>query len=152
MIPVYSKKSKAQQAQDHSQLVSGPIIRTCQPQSPHSPLHHLNQPGGRSYHLLHIKKNGSIVIYNIVLVSGVQQSDLVTHIYVCIYTLFSILLHFSLLQDSEYSSLCYTVKHCCYLFYIWQCISVNSIFLNYLLPNSCTFTNMETEAQKGEMT
>ena len=55
------------------------------------------------------------------LVSGVEQSDLVihthTHIYmcVCVYIylyislLFQILFHYSLLQDIEYSSLCYTV-------------------------------------------
>ena len=42
------------------------------------------------------------VIYN-VLVSGVHQSDSVTHI----------LFHSGLSQDSEYSSLCYTVGPCC---------------------------------------
>ena len=47
------------------------------------------------------------------LVSGVQQSDSYiyiytrTHIYVCI--LFQILLHSRLLEDIEYTSLCYTV-------------------------------------------
>ena len=43
------------------------------------------------------------------LVSAVQQSDLVIHVYV----LFPILFHFRLLQDIEYSSLCYTVGPCC---------------------------------------
>ena len=51
------------------------------------------------------------LIYNIVLVSGVQQSDLVIYIYV--YILFHILFHYGLLQDTEYSSLCYTVGPCC---------------------------------------
>ena len=46
-------------------------------------------------------------------VSGVQQSDSVVHIYEYIYTLFfSILFHYSLLQDIEYSSLCYPVNRC----------------------------------------
>ena len=37
------------------------------------------------------------------LVSGVQQSDLVIHIYVCIY-FFWILFHYGLLQDIDYGS------------------------------------------------
>ena len=48
------------------------------------------------------------LIYNVVLISGVQQSDSVVHIY--------ILFHYSLLQDTEYSSLCYTVGLCCLLY------------------------------------
>ena len=51
------------------------------------------------------------LIYNVVLVSGVQQSDSVIHTY--IYILFPILFHYGLLQDIEYSSLCYTVGPCC---------------------------------------
>ena len=47
------------------------------------------------------------------LVSGVQQSDSVIYIYIyiCIYIciLYQILFHYRLLQDTEYSSLCYTV-------------------------------------------
>ena len=47
------------------------------------------------------------------LVSGLQQNDLVIHIYI----LLQILFHYRLLQDIEYSSLFYTVGPCC-LFYI----------------------------------
>ena len=47
------------------------------------------------------------LIYKVVLVSSVQQSDSV------IYILFQILFHYRLLQDIEYSSLCYTVGPCC---------------------------------------
>ena len=51
-------------------------------------------------------------IYN---VSGVQQSDSVIHghtrAHVCIHILFQILFHYSLSQDIDYSSLCYTVGH-----------------------------------------
>ena len=43
------------------------------------------------------------MIYNVVLVSDVQKSD--SYIYI----LFQILFHFRLLQDIDYSSLCYTV-------------------------------------------
>ena len=45
------------------------------------------------------------LIYNIVLVSDIQQSDSVIHIYI----LFQILFDYGLLQDIEYSSLCCTV-------------------------------------------
>ena len=44
-----------------------------------------------------------------VLVSRVQQSDSVTHTYTYI---FQILFHYSLLQDTEYNSLCYPVGPC----------------------------------------
>ena len=44
------------------------------------------------------------------LVSGVQQSDLVIHIRVSI--LFQIVFPFRLLQSIEQSSLCYTVDPC----------------------------------------
>ena len=50
------------------------------------------------------------MINNVVLVSGVQQSDLVIHIHVSI--LFQILFPFKLLQNIEQSSLCYTVGPC----------------------------------------
>ena len=43
------------------------------------------------------------------LASGIQQNDSVIHIYI----LFHILFHYGLLQDTEYSSLCYTVGPCC---------------------------------------
>ena len=50
------------------------------------------------------------MINNIVLVSGVQQSDSVIHIEVSI--LFQIPFPFRLLQNTEQSSLCYTVGPC----------------------------------------
>ena len=48
---------------------------------------------------------------NVVLVSGVQQSDPVIHIHVSI--LFQILLPFRLLQNIEQCYLCYTLGPCC---------------------------------------
>ena len=58
------------------------------------------------------------LIYNVVLVSDVQQSDSLMHIYMYIYIPFHILFHYSLAQDTEYSSLCYTVaQYPCCLFY-----------------------------------
>ena len=57
------------------------------------------------------------LIYNVVLVPGVQHSDSVTHTYISI--LFHILFHYNLLQDIEYSSLCYTVgPRCLSILYI----------------------------------
>ena len=47
---------------------------------------------------------------NVILVSGVQQSDSVSHIHVSI--LFQILFPFRLLQSIEWSSMCYTVSPC----------------------------------------
>ena len=55
------------------------------------------------------------LIYNVVLISSVQQGDSVIHMYVCI--LFHILFHYVLSQDIEYSSLCYTVGTCCLSIY-----------------------------------
>ena len=48
------------------------------------------------------------MIYNVVLISAVQQSDSVIHTYI----LFHILFHYGLSQDIEYSSLCYPVGPC----------------------------------------
>ena len=47
------------------------------------------------------------MIYNAVLVSGVQQSNSAIHRHISI--LFQILSPFRLLKNTEYSSLCYTV-------------------------------------------
>ena len=49
------------------------------------------------------------LIYNFVLVSGVQQSDLLIPIYI----FFQIIFHYRLLKNTEYSSLCYIVTPCC---------------------------------------
>ena len=43
------------------------------------------------------------------LISAIQQSDSVIHIYI----LFHIIFHYGLSQDIEYSFLCYTVGPCC---------------------------------------
>ena len=48
----------------------------------------------------------------VVLVSSVEQNGSVIHIYIYIYIIFQILSHHRLLQDTESSSLCYTVGPC----------------------------------------
>ena len=53
---------------------------------------------------------GVELINNVVLVSGVQQSDSVTHIHVSV--LSQILFPIRLLQSIEQGSLCYTVGPC----------------------------------------
>ena len=59
-------------------------------------------------------------MYNVVLVSGVQQSDSVTHVYI---VLFQILFHHWLLKDIEYRSLCYTVgPYCLSVLYTVVCM------------------------------
>ena len=72
------------------------------------------------------------LICSVVLVSGVQQSDLVLclwiYIYVCIYILFQILFHYRLIHYIKYSSLCSTVGPCCSsTLYIAVCISYSQI-------------------------
>ena len=51
-------------------------------------------------------------MYSVVLVSDIQQSNSVTHTDTYIHS-FLFFFHYSLLQDIEYSSLCYTVGPCC---------------------------------------
>ena len=69
------------------------------------------------------------MIYNVVLVSGVQQSDSVICIYIYQF-FFQILSHYRLLQDIEYSSLCYTVGSCWLsILYIVVCIFFEGILL-----------------------
>ena len=50
------------------------------------------------------------LIFNIVLVSAIQQNDSVIHIYTYF---FHMIFHYGLSEDIECSSLCYTVGHCC---------------------------------------
>ena len=62
------------------------------------------------------------LIYNVVLISVIQQSDsVISYIYIMeknmkkniyVYKLFYILFHYSLSQDIDYSFLCYTVGPC----------------------------------------
>ena len=62
----------------------------------------------KTFLLAVFKKNYFIevyLIYNVVLISAVEQSDSVIHIYI-------ILFHYSLSQQTEFSSLGYTVRAC----------------------------------------
>ena len=59
------------------------------------------------------------LIYSVVLVSAVEQSDSVIYMYI----LFEIVFHYGLSQDIEYSALCYTVGSCCLsILYLMVCI------------------------------
>ena len=72
------------------------------------------------------------MINNIVLVSGVQQSDLIIHIHVSI--LFQIIFPFRLLQNIEQRSLCCTVGPCWLsILYIVVCTFVIKIFVERFL-------------------
>ena len=70
------------------------------------------------------------LINSAVLVSGVQQGDSVIHIH--IFTLFRILFPFSLLQNIEQNSLCYTVGLC------WLTI-LHIVACTYQSPNPSLF-------------
>ena len=67
------------------------------------------------------------------LISAVQESDLITHThtYIYIYIPFCILFHYGLSQDIVYSSLCYIVAPCCLL----RCNS----YSNYLVAPKMPF-------------
>ena len=80
------------------------------------------------------------MINNVVMVSGVQQSDSVIHIHVSI--LFQILFPLRLLQNIEQSSLCYTVGPCClstlntavytfFKFYLFICLFLAVLGLHF---------------------
>ena len=68
------------------------------------------------------------LIYSVVLISAVQQRDSVRHIH----TFFFIFFHYSLSQDIEYSSLCYTVGPCLFIL----SLSVYIYSLHLLIPDS----------------
>ena len=65
---------------------------------------------------------GDMLIYNLVLVSGVQQSDSVTHIF----NLFQILFPYRLLQNIEYRRSCSVIY-----FLYWLCVYVHLKLLMY---------------------
>ena len=65
------------------------------------------------------------------LISAVQQSDSVTHIYV----LFHILSHYGLSQDAEYNSLSYIAGPCCLsILYILHLLTPTSQVGDFLAP------------------
>ena len=75
---------------------------------------------------------GIQLIYNVVLVSGIQQSESVIHIHVS--TLFQILFPYKPLQRIVQSSLCYRVGPY-YLYYIWCFVHVNPDLPIYPSPS-----------------
>ena len=64
-------------------------------------------------HFLKIYSIEVQLIYNVVLINAVQQSDSDIYLQICTYILFHFLFHYDLSQDIEYSSLCYTAGPCC---------------------------------------
>ena len=60
------------------------------------------------------------MIYNILF--QVYNKVVQLYIFICIqiYIFLKILFHYSLLQDIEYSSLCYTENHCCLKILYWK--------------------------------
>ena len=62
------------------------------------------------------------LIYNVVLVSSIQQSDSVIHMSIYLYILFQIIFCYRLLQDTEFSSVCYTGDLCCLPVFIYSSV------------------------------
>ena len=76
------------------------------------------------------------LIYNVVLLSSVQQSDSVIHMHISI--LSQIIFPYRLLQNTEKSSLCYTLGPCC-LFYTCEWASeVTQSCLTLCDPMDCS--------------
>ena len=73
------------------------------------------------------------LIYNIVLISAIQQSDLVVrvciYIYIYIYKFLKILFHYGFSQDIECNSPCHAVRPCLFFVYIRFCCSVAKLCL-----------------------
>ena len=71
------------------------------------------------------------MIYNVFLVSSVQQNDSVLYLYLYVFFLFHIHFCYRLLKDTEYRSLCYTVGPFClyilYTLYIGVCICQSQV-------------------------
>ena len=85
--------------------------------------------------------NWSVAVYNVVFLVYNKAIWLYTHIH----TLFQILLHYRLLQDIEYSSLCYKVGPCCCLSILWTvlCICSSQIpNLSFPFDNSLSLLSM----------
>ena len=76
------------------------------------------------------------------LVSGVQRRDSVIHIHVCI--LFKILFLFSLLQNTEQSSLCYMVGSC------WLSILNIAVYTHPILSFPSGLAGKESTCNAGD--
>ena len=77
-----------------------------------------------------------LLIYSVVLVSGVQKSGSGTYTYTHTHIIFHIIFHYGLVQDVEYRSLYYMVGHCCLsILYIVIC-TCQSPIPNLSLPHS----------------
>ena len=59
-----------------------------------------------------------------------QVHSKVIQLYVWTYVIFQIIFHYRWLQDSDYSSLCYTVNLCC-LFHIFLFLIKSLAFYSY---------------------
>ena len=59
------------------------------------------------HHIINLFLNEVFFIYNIVLISGIQQSNSFIHTHIS--TFFQMIFCYKLLQNIEYRSLCYTV-------------------------------------------
>ena len=86
-------------------------------QADSQPLHHQGSPSS-FFFLNFVFYMGVLLINNVVIASGVQQSD--SFIHICVSVLFQILFPFRLLHNIEQSSLCYTVGPCWLSFFFFN--------------------------------
>ena len=77
------------------------------------------------------------LIYNVMLISAIQQSDQVTHIY----TFFFFLIFFPIM---EYSSLFYTTRPCCLSILHTKLTSGNANLPIHLFPHSLSLGNRQS--------
>ena len=89
--------------------------------------------GLSNYDKINLKKKIELeLIYNIVLVLGVQQSDSESVIYMYIHIYMKILFHYKLLQDIECTSLCYTVNPHCFKFLFFKPLNLRYFVMEAL--------------------
>ena len=83
-------------------------------------------------------------MYNIVLVSGIKQSNSVIHIYIYTHILFQIPFPYWLLQNIECSSLCYRLgPYWLSMLYIaYQCFYILGISLSLIILLQMFFHNL----------
>ena len=90
---------------------------------------------------LYVHTNSFLIkMYNVVIVSSVQQNDLVLYMCVCIYIymfFFQIIFHFRLLKGIDYSSLCSLVGPCCLsILYVYSSVCESTPHFSFIAPPS----------------
>ena len=97
------------------------LDKSCCPQTPSSGIQSHEYMSAVLHCYLNVMPLKFFNFINNVLIFALHKSDSIIHVY--IHIIFHIIFHSGLSQDTEYSSLCYTVGPCCLsIIYIIVCI------------------------------